>query len=749
MIQYDSSQDDFLLISLRNKNELYHRKYVNKILYFYEINSQIHDSQRKNNNFFFTGGYDSIIKLWENNHSRNKLRLLNNLEFHTNFITDLEISKKNNILFSSSSDKLLCIWDLNKIIDIQNTVEEDNSIENTIYSDFNTNFDNYILCLKYNELNNILYSSDNQGIITSFDINKEYIINNQNNEINKKDFYKNNDYSINSIDISIQGNILIASLNKDIIIIDTLTQKRISTLKGHNDEIIKVKLSLDGQKILSQSLDNTIKLWDIGEQKMISNCDFINSLSSFYPYKNFNDIAVGFTNGELYKKNILNNESHLIEKKNEKEIKEIIINDEENQIIVSNENGHLTVYDFGLRARNININSNCIGEVDLNEYPPIGIGNSEKNIHKYNCEIVKNEIIDYSIMNNQIYAILKYNEKDKKSDIVNLLLLHFIKKNNCNYEDYEELKNILNKVDDDILEKWNDSNIDTGILNIIINEFNCFKNDISNLNFNFIENIIENEFYINSSSELYNIYDNTDLKKNTFGSFVLINLLIYFLNKEIFDHLEKDIEKIYKYKFIKLDNLFIHTYVQKKNYGFYLKDNNNPNIIFPNFCFELYNDFNIYLHNNIIFDNNNQNPINIKLFYFDLSEYLKGEYRFKGHNNFELKSYHTFYHLLKIIFLNILDIEKIQKKINEYFQYHSSYTDEQKRIILSQDNLYYFFYFGVNMDDRKDSDNIIFLNKKNIYNYEVSNIIKILNNQSIFNIYMHLKYEEAVSKMNI
>ena len=53
------------------------------------------------------------------------------------------------------------------------------------------------------------------------------------------------------------------------------------------------------------------------------------------------------------------------------------------------------------------------------------------------------------------------------------------------------------------------------------------------------------------------------------------------------------------------------------------------------------------------------------------------------------------------------------------------------------------------MDDRKDSDNIIFLNKKNIYNYEVSNIIKILNNQSIFNIYMHLKYEEAVSKMNI
>ena len=143
------SYNDFILISLRKKNELYHRKYVNKILYFNEMNSQIIDSNRKKNNFFFTGGYDSIIKLWENNYS-NKLRLLNNLEHHTHFITDLEISKKNNLLFSSSYDKLICFWDLTNIIDIQN-FNQDEQIENTIYSDFNIfNFDKYILCLKYN-----------------------------------------------------------------------------------------------------------------------------------------------------------------------------------------------------------------------------------------------------------------------------------------------------------------------------------------------------------------------------------------------------------------------------------------------------------------------------------------------------------------------------------------------------------------------------------------------------------------------
>jgi WD40 repeat protein len=141
------------------------------------------------------------------------------------------------------------------------------------------NFDNYILCLKYNELNNILYFSDNQGNIFSFDINKENIINKEYNKIKKNEFLMENNYLLNSIDISIKGDILIASSNKDIIIIDTTTQKIISTLKGHNDEVIKVKLSLDGKKIISQSLDNTIKIWDIGEEKMTDNLNFIEGIS--------------------------------------------------------------------------------------------------------------------------------------------------------------------------------------------------------------------------------------------------------------------------------------------------------------------------------------------------------------------------------------------------------------------------------------------------------------------------------------
>lgn len=739
------SYNDFILISLRKKNELYHRKYVNKILYFNEMNSQIIDSNRKKNNFFFTGGYDSIIKLWENNYS-NKLRLLNNLEHHTHFITDLEISKKNNLLFSSSYDKLICFWDLTNIIDIQN-FNQDEQIENTIYSDFNIfNFDKYILCLKYNELNDKLYSSDSEGNIISFDINKEYIINKENDEITKNGIFAQIDSSINSIDISIDGKILIASLNNEIIIIDNTTQKIISTLNGHNDKIIKVKLSLDGKKIISQSLDNTIKLWDIGEKKYTNNLDFINQISNFYPFKNFNDIILGFSNGELYFNNILKNESTLIER-TEKEIKEIIMNDEEDQIIISNENGNLNIYNFQLKNKNVYTNeAKCIGEIDLNNDKIISIfHNEEKDLFKSSCEIMKNEIIEYSIMNNQIYIILKYNDNDK-SDVVNLLNLKFVENNNYTFE---YLNNILEEVNEDKLEKWNDLYIDTGILNIIFNENNCFKNDISNLNFNFIEKIIENEFHIYSSSVLYyKVNKNEVLQKNTFGSFFLSNLLIYYLNKnEIFDHLIDDLKKVYKW--IEIDNLFISTNVKKKNYSFYYKDNNNPNIMYPYFCFKLFYAFNIYLNNHYIFESTNQENFKIKIFYFEIKEYLKDEFISKDYISFELKSYHTFKQLFNFIISKILNVEKIKNEIDSYFRNHINYTNEEKKKISSQDNLYFFFYFGVIMDNQRDSDNIIYLNKSKIYNYHVSQIIRILNYRSTFKIYKHTQNEEAVEKMNL
>ena len=74
---------DYVNIMFRKKNEIYHHKTVNKLLYYENnfINSIKSKNNWNNNNLFFTGGCDSIIKLWIDN---NYLNLLSNFEYHSN-----------------------------------------------------------------------------------------------------------------------------------------------------------------------------------------------------------------------------------------------------------------------------------------------------------------------------------------------------------------------------------------------------------------------------------------------------------------------------------------------------------------------------------------------------------------------------------------------------------------------------------------------------------------------------------------
>ena len=719
--------EDYICFSLRKKNDIFHRKYVNKILYYDIMNSLINDDERKHNNFFFTGGYDSIIKLWENNHS-NSLKLLYNFEHHINLISDLEISNENNFLFSSSYDKTICLWDLNSITDIQNSIGKD--LEKTIIPKciFSSCHYNNITCLKYDNKNEILYSSDIDGKICKIDLNKG------DPETIKEEEIFTNSHEIYSFELYNKGKNLITNFDNEISLIDLNENIIIKTLNAHNDMINKIQLSSDNKTFISVDQSNSIKLWDLGEQKLITSIDKFEkkNISSIYVYKDFNSLLLGFENGQILIYDIKKDKYSYFDNLGKKII-DITMNEKENQIMVSLDNGLLNIYDFNYQKINFNFDLKIIDGIELKKvnYP----NNNKKDlIIKYETQIVKNEIKEYFPMNNKIYTVLKY-DNGEKNEIINLMKMESVK--GLNDMKYQDLIHKIEMVNNDNLNNWNEINYDTGILNMILNEKNCFNNSLSNLNFNFIENLVDLNFCINSSTHLYlNQNEENASTDKTFGAFILKNLGKYILNEKfesIFDNFKSIIGKMNNCDMYDItNNIFINTRVNGKKYSFYLQDHCKK--LIPQFCHDIFTNpfnklFNL-LYKKQIFDKDFSIILNVS----EVKDLLKEDEQKKEDNiTINLKPNHYFRQLIKILLKRIFDKNLIKEKIKkEIIKYKINERGEQ----LLNDDTYFlkFFYIKIILNQ----DNIIYLNKKDYYDLKIAYIMKLLNdkeNTIIFKIY--------------
>lgn len=186
-----------------------------------------------------TGGHDKIIQLWDTsgactNHTK--------LEGHKNPVMCVNWSKDNDVLYSASADKTGALWDLNMGARVRQFKKHDafvNSITTSISGI------------------QLVATASDDGTAKIFDVRVRAAL---------KSFdcmYQATAISFNDVTTdfftgSIDNVVKCWDLRKP------ATDKPKYKLEGHTDTITDLKLSPDGQHLLSNAMDGTMRLWDIG-----------------------------------------------------------------------------------------------------------------------------------------------------------------------------------------------------------------------------------------------------------------------------------------------------------------------------------------------------------------------------------------------------------------------------------------------------------------------------------------------------
>jgi len=174
------------------------------------------------------GGFeDKVIKIWE----FPSCSLKKIIKGHTGYISDLLISPNNKNIISASGDNTIKIWELNS-----------GNLLNTLIDHRSPVFS---LCFSADKKN--LISGDMDGIIKirPFEIPTE----------EKSDEIEKVNYKIPS--------------DKNIPFPTPVNAYSVIKTPGHSDTVTSIKLTSDGQYLVSASYDNTVKIWDFYKGDLI------------------------------------------------------------------------------------------------------------------------------------------------------------------------------------------------------------------------------------------------------------------------------------------------------------------------------------------------------------------------------------------------------------------------------------------------------------------------------------------------
>jgi len=157
---------------------------------------------------------------------------------HKGAVLDLHWSRDARTLFSASADMMLSSWDTETGTRIRRHPGHSEVINSMDVS-------------KRGE--EVLVSASDDGYIGLFDPRQKYAVK-----------FIESDFPVTAVAFSEAGNELYSGgIDNDIKVYDMRKAAVIYAMKGHGDTITSLQVSPDAQSLLSNSLDSTVRTWDI------------------------------------------------------------------------------------------------------------------------------------------------------------------------------------------------------------------------------------------------------------------------------------------------------------------------------------------------------------------------------------------------------------------------------------------------------------------------------------------------------